>query len=85
MKSRHLTALVAGASLLALSCSALAQSGATNPEPAAPTVQVPSSNVPLPPSRVARRPAVVPVQVSRSASPCAMFTCRRVVLLGIAY
>ena len=87
MRSFVIAALVAGASLLALSQAAVAQTGSTptpQARPLAQTISVqPTRSRPL-----RRRTAdmrLARVQAWRAPASCSSFGCGRVILLGIAY
>ena len=86
MKSFPVAALVAGACLLALSQTAVGQTGAPIPQarPAAQTTSVqPTQSRPL--QRRAADVRFARVQAWRAPVSCSSLGCRRMILLGIAY
>jgi hypothetical protein len=85
MKAFPITAIIAGASMLALSHSAVAQPGVLPPErPLAQVGDVRSPPVVQPAPRRAA-PSERLARVQAPTPPCSQFGCRRMILLGIAY
>jgi len=86
MKSFPIAALVAGASLLALSQTAVGQTGTPIPQ-ARPLAHTTSLQPPR--SRPAHRQAadirLARVQAWRAPVSCSSFGCGRMILLGVAY
>ena len=88
MRSFPIAALVAGASLLALSQAAVGQTGEGVPTPQARPLAQTISVQPTRSRPVLRRTAdmrLARVQAWRAPASCSSFACGRLILLGIAY